>query len=102
MFQVVFRATAGLDVGEVHLLVQDLDLQGARRKRGKGLKEGRGEVAKEGTSPKGGGQVFSCVIIAAIHTGITELIRFRSGVIGLLGNQIVISRKELMETQQSS
>lgn len=52
-------------------------------------------------SPKGG-EDFSGVIIAAIHTDITELIRFYSGVIRLVGNQIVISRKELMETHQSS
>lgn len=102
MFQVVFRATAGLDVGEVHLLVQDLDLQGARRTRGKRLQEGQGEAAKEGASPKGGGQVLSRIIIAAIHTDITELIRFDSGAIRLVVNQIVISRKELMETHQSS
>lgn len=100
VFQVVFRATAGLDVGEVHLLVQDLDLQGARRKRGKRLQDGRGEAEKEGASPKGGGQVFSRVIIAAIHTDISELIRFYSGAIRLVPNPIVISRKELMEAPE--
>lgn len=100
VFQVVFRATAGLDVGEVHLLVQDLHLQGARRNRGEGLQEGPGEAAKEGASPKGGGQVSSWVIIAAIHTDITELIRFYWGAIRLVPNQIVISRKELMETPE--
>lgn len=99
MFQVVFRATAGLDVGEVHLLVQDLDLQGARRTRGKGLQEGQGE---EGTSPKGGGQVLSWIIIAAIHTDITQLIRSDSAAIRLVADPIVIPRKEVMGTQQSS
>lgn len=31
VFDVVFRATARLDVSQVYLLVQDLDLNGARR-----------------------------------------------------------------------